>query len=66
MQQPASATLQTADRALQVLQQFRMPGETLTVGELAARLGVHRSTASRLVSTIEARGFLGPARRRDR
>src|SRR5919198_2565732 len=50
--------LQTADRALQVLQQFRAPGETLTVGELAARLGVHRSTASRLVSTIEARGFL--------
>src|ERR687887_1545131 len=50
--------LQTADRALRVLQQFRAPGETLTVGELAARLGVHRSTASRLVSTIVARGFL--------
>ena len=57
-QQPASAILQTADRALRVLQQFRAPGETLTVGELAARLSVHRSTASRLVSTIEARGFL--------
>ena len=56
--QQTSATLQTADRALQVLQQFRTPGETLTVGELAARLGVHRSTASRLVSTIVARGFL--------
>jgi DNA-binding IclR family transcriptional regulator len=58
MQHGSSATLQTADRALQVLQQFRTPGETLTVGELAARLGLHRSTASRLVSTIEARGFL--------
>jgi DNA-binding IclR family transcriptional regulator len=58
MQQPATSTLQTADRALQVLQQFRTPGETVTVGEVAARLGVHRSTASRLVSTIEARGFL--------
>jgi DNA-binding IclR family transcriptional regulator len=57
-QQESSATLQTADRALQVLQQFRAPGETLTVGEVAARLGVHRSTASRLVSTVEARGFL--------
>jgi DNA-binding IclR family transcriptional regulator len=58
MQPSASSTLQTADRALQVLQLFRTPGETLTVGEVAARLGVHRSTASRLVSTIEARGFL--------
>jgi IclR family transcriptional regulator, acetate operon repressor len=56
--QQTSATLQTADRALQILQQFRTPGETLTVGELATRLGVHRSTASRLVSTIVARGFL--------
>jgi DNA-binding IclR family transcriptional regulator len=58
MQPGSSATLQTADRALQVLQQFRSPGETLTVSELAARLGFHRSTASRLVSTLEARGFL--------
>jgi IclR family transcriptional regulator, acetate operon repressor len=56
--QQSSSTLQTADRALQVLQQFRLPGDTLAVGELADRLGIHRSTASRLVSTLEARGFL--------
>jgi len=53
-----SATLQTADRALQVLQQFRTPGEALTVTEIARRLGIHRSSASRLVSTLGARGFL--------
>lgn len=57
-QRPSSATLQSADRALIVLEQFRRPGETLTVSTLAARLAVHRSTASRLVSTLEARGFL--------
>jgi DNA-binding IclR family transcriptional regulator len=50
--------LQTADRALQVLQQFQRAGEALTVSELADRLDVHRSTASRLVSTLRARGFL--------
>jgi DNA-binding IclR family transcriptional regulator len=53
-----STTLQTADRALRVMQEFRTPAEALTVTELAARLGLHRSTASRLVSTMEARGFL--------
>lgn len=51
-------TLQTADRALQVLLEFQTPGQTLTVSALAARLGLHRSTASRLVTTLEARGFL--------
>jgi DNA-binding IclR family transcriptional regulator len=50
--------LQTADRALRILLEFRAPGETLTVSELTARLGLHRSTTSRLVSTLEARGFL--------
>ena len=54
----SSSTLQTADRALQILQQFQQTGEVLTVGELASRLGLHRSTASRLVSTLRARGFL--------
>jgi len=55
---PSTATLRTADRALQVLQQFRRRGETRTVTEIAAGLGLHRSTASRLVSTLHARGFL--------
>lgn len=54
----ASTTLQTADRALAVLLEFRSPGQALTVSGLATRLGLHRSTTSRLVSTLEARGFL--------
>ena len=53
-----SATLQTVDRALQVIQQFRAPADALTVTELADRLGIHRTSASRLVSTLGARGFL--------
>lgn len=53
-----SSLLQTADRALQVLLEFRDPGEVLTVSGLAGRLGLNRSTTSRLVSTLEARGFL--------
>jgi IclR family transcriptional regulator, acetate operon repressor len=51
-------TLQTADRALQVLQLFHAPADALSVTEIADRLGIHRSTASRLVSTLRARGFL--------
>jgi DNA-binding IclR family transcriptional regulator len=53
-----NAKLQTADRTLQVLLQFRTQAEALTVTDIATRLGLHRSTASRLVSTMEARGFL--------
>jgi IclR family transcriptional regulator, acetate operon repressor len=56
--EPRSSLLQTADRALQVLLEFRAPGEVLTVSGLAGRLGLNRSTTSRLVSTLEARGFL--------
>lgn len=55
---PASSTLQTADRALAILQEFVEPGGPLTVSELARRLHLHRSTVSRLVSTLEARGFV--------
>ena len=51
-------TLQTADRALRVLQELARAGEALTVSEIAARLGTHRSNASRLVATLEARGFV--------
>ena len=51
-------TLLTADRALRALQAFDGEGRSLTVSEIAARLGVHRSTASRLAATLSARGFL--------
>ncbi len=58
MQPLPAATLRTADRALQILQQFRRPGQAWTVSAIAEQLGLHRSTASRLISTLQARGFL--------
>jgi len=51
-------TVQTVDRALRILEAFEDDPEARGVSELAARLGVHRSTASRLVATLEGRGFL--------
>ncbi len=51
-------TLLTADRALRALQAFDGERQSLTVSDIAARLGVHRSTASRLAATLSARGFL--------
>jgi DNA-binding IclR family transcriptional regulator len=51
-------TVQTVDRALQILESFEGGTEVRGVSELAARLGVHRSTAFRLVATLEARDFL--------
>lgn len=53
-----SNELRTADRALQTLQAFSPKRQTLTVGGLAEILGVHKSTASRLVATLLRRGFL--------
>jgi DNA-binding IclR family transcriptional regulator len=51
-------TLETVDRALQLLQLFREPGQELTVSALAAGLGIHRSSASRFAATLAERGFL--------
>ena len=53
-----SNELRTADRALQTLQAFSPKRQTMTVGGLAEVLGVHKSTASRLVATLLRRGFL--------
>lgn len=52
------STLQTADRALQILQLFASPKEAIGVTEIARRLGIHRSSASRLVATLQSRRFL--------
>lgn len=51
-------TLETVDRALQLLQTFERPGQELTVSAFATRLGIHRSSASRLAATLAERGFL--------
>jgi DNA-binding IclR family transcriptional regulator len=53
--QPA---VQSVDRALQILTAFESESRELGVGQLATRLSVHKSTASRLASTLASHGFL--------
>jgi DNA-binding IclR family transcriptional regulator len=52
-------TLETVDRALRLLLAFDGDGEAeLPVTALAALVGIHRSSASRLAATLAQRGFL--------
>jgi len=53
-----SNALQTADRVLQVLGAFSNNAHELSIGSIADKLGVHKSTASRLAMTLVRRGFL--------
>jgi len=50
--------LQTVDRALQLLLLFEEVDQEYRVGEMAAILGVDKSSASRLAATLANRGFL--------
>lgn len=52
-----SAAVQSVDRALLVLEILARLGQA-GVTEIAAELGVHKSTVSRLVAVLEARGFV--------
>jgi DNA-binding IclR family transcriptional regulator len=52
-----SATVQSVDRALTVLEIIATLGQA-GVTEIAAELGVHKSTVSRLVSALETRGYV--------
>jgi DNA-binding IclR family transcriptional regulator len=51
---PAQVQVQSVDRALSVLDLLAQRGE-VGVTELAAELGVHKSTAFRLVTALERR-----------
>ncbi len=51
------ALVQSVDRALSVLEIIAKRG-VAGVTEIAAELGVHKSTASRLVAVLESRGFV--------
>src|SRR6476469_4127589 len=55
--------LQTADRVLQILGAFSSNAHELSIGSIADKLGVHKSTASRLAATLVQRGFLERERR---
>ena len=54
----AQQGVQSVERALQILTAFESDGRDLAVGQLADRLSVHKSTASRLAATLAAHGFL--------
>jgi DNA-binding IclR family transcriptional regulator len=51
------AAVQSVDRALMVLEILGKLG-TAGVTEIAAELGVHKSTVSRLIAVLESRGFV--------
>lgn len=50
----STGLVQSVDRALTILEQLARAGTDLGITDLAAQLGVHKSTASRLVATLEA------------
>lgn len=50
--------MQSADRALRILASFDGERESLGVTEVAHELGIHKSTVSRLMATLEGRGFV--------
>jgi DNA-binding IclR family transcriptional regulator len=52
---------QAVERALAILELFDERTPELGIGEVVAALGVHRSTASRLMATLERHGMLEPA-----
>jgi DNA-binding IclR family transcriptional regulator len=58
MRKTQPPAVQSVDRALQILRAFEGEGGALRVTDLAARLGVHKSTASRLAATLAAHDFL--------
>ena len=50
--------MQSADKALAILTAFDERRPDLGVSELAAELGMHKSTVSRLLATLERRGLV--------
>jgi IclR family transcriptional regulator, acetate operon repressor len=54
----AAAGTQAVERALSILQWFDDSTPELAVSDVAARLGVHRSTAARLLAALERQGFV--------
>ena len=54
---PASGAVQSVDRAVTILEIIARTGQA-GITEIAGELGVHKSTASRIVSTLEARGLV--------
>ncbi len=56
-------TIQSVDRALDVLEVLSASGTELALGEIASRCGLNSSTCHHLLSTLAARGYVGQNRR---
>ena len=52
-------SLQTVDRALDILEQVGASGNGITLTELSTRVGLSKATVSRLVSSLANRGYVG-------
>ena len=52
-------TIQSVDRALDVLEVLSTCGTELALGEIASRSGLNSSTCHHLLSTLAARGYVG-------
>jgi DNA-binding IclR family transcriptional regulator len=50
--------VQSADKALAILAAFTEARPELGASELAGELGIHKSTVSRLLATLERRGLV--------
>lgn len=61
--QADSSPVQSVDRAIEILELLAARGE-LGITELAAELGVHKSTSFRLASALERRGLVEQSRGR--
>ncbi|RIK17877.1 MAG: IclR family transcriptional regulator [Acidobacteria bacterium] len=59
---PPAGAVQSVDRAVTILELLAHRG-SLGVTDLAQEIGVHKSTASRLVATLERRGLVTPDQR---
>jgi len=55
---PAASTVQSVDRAVALLKAIATGPTPATAGELALACGINRSTAWRLLSTLEANGMV--------
>ena len=55
----AGRTIQSVDRALDILEVLSASGTELPLGEIAARSGLNSSTCHHLLSTLAARGYVG-------
>ncbi len=53
-----NGTAQSVERALQILRSFELEQQDVSIGEIAALLHVHKSTASRLTAALRKHGLL--------